>query len=91
MHTISSLVWENRLFAKVTRVFHSGIISQWGRRHTALRVGDRYLKRLRAKATVWRRHVKRHLSEGAWGEVECPGLAVVLRVLEFSVVFSKVM
>ena len=91
MHTISSPVWVNRLFAKVTRVFHSGIISRWGRRHIAVRVGDRYLKGVRFKTRALYRHAKKHLLEGAWGEVECPGEAVVLRVLEFLVLSWKVM
>lgn len=54
-------------------------------------VGDRYLDRLRVKAWILDRHAKKHLWEGAWGDFECPGVAVVLRVLEFLVLFLKVM
>ena len=74
MHTTSSRVRGKRLFAKVTRVFRSGITSPWGRRHTAVLVGDRYLKRLRVRARVLDRHAKKHLPEGAWGEFECLGV-----------------
>lgn len=38
-----------------------------------VRVGDRYLKRLRVKARDLHQDTEKHLSEGAWGEVECPG------------------
>ncbi len=86
MHTTSSQVTGKRLFAKVIRVFRSGIISPWGRRHIAVLVGDRYLEGLRVKARVLDRH-------GALGASldDLGRLAAVLLVLEFLVLFSEVM